>query len=134
MSNSILKDKEGNILNPKIPRYELLKQNIKNNDIKKTGQMVNGKEEYVMFIPLGILPNNSANLIDIGLTGKEITLSRMINGYAVHTDGIQQRNIPDISSNGLIRFYLIDSGFYVHTNYNATSWKGYVFIYFTYNS
>ena len=54
MSNEVLKDKNGNILNPKIPRYEI---NIKE-EISKTGRKVLGKDEYELRMSIGKMPNN----------------------------------------------------------------------------
>ncbi len=134
MSNSVLKDKDENILNPKIPRYELLKCNlVTNGNPVKTGQKVNGKDEYVVFISCGNLPNNSAKKVDCDLDFNSISITRQIAGYRKDLNN-QVTNIPDNSNSGIIRFYINSEGLFVSTNYNASSWTGYFYVYFTYNS
>ena len=46
--NDVLKNKDETILNPIIPRYEILKLNIEDGIAKKTGRKVNGKDEYLI--------------------------------------------------------------------------------------
>lgn len=64
---NVLKDKLGNILNPIIPRYDLLRYNLKDNTGVKTGRKVNGKDEYVMRFTISSLPNNTTTQFQTGI-------------------------------------------------------------------
>ena len=110
---------------------ELSYNMITNGNPVKTGIKIDGKEEYVVFINVGNLPNNSSKRIDFDTS--ETTITRQISGYRKDSSG-QYTNIPDNSNSGIIRFYINSEGLFIFTNYNASSWTGYIQIYFTYNS
>lgn len=67
--DNVLKDDLGNILNPKIPRYEKDK-NIKFKEPFKTGRKINYnnklRDEYSLFFDVGTLPNTNTKKIPLG--------------------------------------------------------------------
>ena len=131
--NNVLKDKLGKILNPKIPRYEILKYNLIDgaNPIR-TGRKVNGKDEYVKLVSMS-LPNNNAVVVSAGLDFNNVTITRQISGYRKDASN-QYANFPDNSASGFIRIYINSSGLNIQTNYDASTWTAYFYVYFTYNS
>ena len=71
--NNVLKDKDNNILNPKIPRYEY---NLYTNDSPiKTGRKIDGKSEYIKRITIPQLPNASALEVNTGLNIDDINIT-----------------------------------------------------------
>ena len=71
--NDVLKDKLGNILNPKIPRYEC---NLYTDEVSvKTGRKIDGKDEYVKKISILQLPNSSALEVNTGLNIDDINIT-----------------------------------------------------------
>ena len=128
--NNVLKDKLGKILNPKIPRYEILKYNLKDgsNPIR-TGRKVNGKDEYIDVINIGSGPNNTEIHINYTTSDKFI-----INYYLI---GISSSNeiikAPNSASSG-IYFNVLFSGnrILVNSNQDRSRFTCYVYVYFTY--
>ena len=58
MSNSVLKNKDGQILDFKIPGYEIMKYNLEaDSNPVRTGRKVNGKDEYVKRLIIPSFPN-----------------------------------------------------------------------------
>ena len=73
--NEVLKDKNGNILNPKIPRYEY---NLYTNEEPiKTGRKIDGKSEYIKRITIPQLPNASALEVNTGLNIDDINVTNI---------------------------------------------------------
>ena len=68
MSKEVLKSKNDGILNPNIPRYEILKYNLANDNPVKTGRKVGGKDEYVKRITLTSFPNATSKKFQTGIT------------------------------------------------------------------
>lgn len=74
--NNVLKDKLGKILNPKIPRYEILKYNlITDGSPVKTGRKVDGKDEYIKRIGIAQFPNNTSLEVNTDLNVNEINVT-----------------------------------------------------------
>ena len=71
--NEVLKDKLGNILNPKIQRYEC--NLYTNEEPVKTGRKIDGKDEYVEKISILQLPNASSLEVNTGLNIDEINVT-----------------------------------------------------------
>lgn len=75
---NVLKDKNGNIVNCAIPRYEKLKYNlITDGPVIKTGRKIDDKDEYVKRINVGNLPNASQKSVQIGLDLSKIEVTKL---------------------------------------------------------
>ena len=95
MSNSCLTDKNGNIANPKIPRYEKLKYNLLTNGPSvKTGRLIDGKEEYVRRYKINIIAGTINGNVPLGFNVSSVTISE-IKGYIVYNNG----NIYNLDTN-----------------------------------
>ena len=66
MANNVLKDKNGIILNPKIPRYENLK--IYSTDEKMIGMWINGKKLYRKVVNFDYFGNNGQRTVSHNIT------------------------------------------------------------------
>ena len=62
MSNSALKDKDDNILNPKIPRYENLKRYSEQEQV--VGKWIDGKRLYRKVVKFGAFPSNGQRTVN----------------------------------------------------------------------
>lgn len=71
--NEVLKDKNGVILNPKIPRYEC--NLYTNEEPVKTGRKIDDKDEYIERISISQLPNASALEVNTGLNVEEVNIT-----------------------------------------------------------
>lgn len=71
--NEVLKDKNGVILNPKIPRYEC--NLYTNEEPVKTGRKIDDKDEYIERISISQLPNTSALEVNTGLNVEEVNIT-----------------------------------------------------------
>lgn len=71
--NEVLIDKNGVILNPKIPRYEC--NLYTNEEPVKTGRKIDDKDEYIERISISQLPNASALEVNTDLNVEEINIT-----------------------------------------------------------
>lgn len=73
--NEVLTNNNGEILNPKIPRYEY---NLYTNEEPiKTGRKIDGKSEYIKRITIPQLPNASALEVNTGLNIDDINVTNI---------------------------------------------------------
>ncbi len=128
--NEILKDNNGAILDPKIPRYEKIKYNlVTDGKAVKTGRKIDGRNEWVKRVNIGTLPNSKDKIINAGLDFAKISLTSPITGF--RTFGEAVTNLPDASPNGFTRFYIsINKQLIIATNYDSSDWTGCIDIYF----
>lgn len=130
--NEVLKDKDENILNPIIPRYEILKLNIEDGIAKKTGRKVNGKDEYLIKKQI-TTPAVSDNFSTIFSFTDNIAVHEMSNMvFPSNTyNGDQYPNVSTVE-------FLFRNGTGVIARVTSTnSWwanrLGIIMLYFTYN-
>ena len=133
MSNSVLKDKDDKILNPNIPRYELLRLDNQDGIPKKTGRKINGKDEYLIVkqITTPAVNDNFSTIFSFTDNIAVHEMSNMIfpsNNY----NGDQYPNVTTVE-------FLFRNGIGIISRVvSANSWwanrLGIIMIYFTYNS
>ena len=130
--NEVLIDKDEKILNPKIPRYEILKLNIEDGIAKKTGRKVNGKDEYLIKKQI-TTPAVSDNFSTIFSFTDNITVHEMSNMVfpSNNYNGDQYPNVSTVE-------FLFRNGTGVIARVTSTnSWwahrLGIIMLYFTYN-
>lgn len=132
-NNKTLKDKENNILNPKIPRYELLKLNIKDGIAKKTGRKVNGKDEYLIIKQI-TTPKVNDNFSTIFSLTDNIVIHEMFNMIFPNNNftGDQYPNVNTVeflfrNGTGVIARVLSENSWWANR-------LGIITLYFTYSS
>lgn len=130
--NEVLKNKDETILNPIIPRYEILKLNIEDGIAKKTGRKVNGKDEYLIKKQI-TTPAVSDNFSTIFSFTDNIAVHEMSNMVFPSNNytGDQYPNVSTIE-------FLFRNGTGVIARVTSTnSWwanrLGIIMLYFTYN-
>ena len=136
--NNVLIDKDDKILNPKIPRYEILKYNLKDgsNPIR-TGRIVNGKDEYVIRCNIGVLPNNTTKNYTLPIKMSEIVPSKNLEIYAISSSG-ELIPIPRYTGSSYINYYITSdistniSTLAIVSNSDLSRFTGYFNMYFTY--
>lgn len=133
MSNSVLKDKDSNILNPKIPRYEMLKINNEDGIAKRTGRKIFGKDEYLIVKKI-TTPAVNENFSTVFNFTNDITIHEMSNMIFPSNDfgGDQYPNVTTVE-------FLFRNGTGVLSRViSQNSWwanrLGIIKFYFTYNS
>lgn len=137
MANNVLKDKDEQILNPVIPRYETHLED--GESPVKTGRKVNGKDEYVFRRNIGNLPNNSSMEYLLPIQMENITVTRALEIYATSAD-YELIPMPRYTGSSYINYYISrQSGtnlpiLAVITNSNLSRFTCYFNMYFTYNS
>ena len=135
--NNVLKDKLGKILNPKIPRYEILRYDLTDdaNPIK-TGRKVNGKDEYAIRCNVGTLPNNTSNNYVLPITMSKINPSK-VEFFGTSSDG-ELIPIPRYTGSSYVNYYVTSdvstdvSTLVIISNSDLSRFTGYFSIYFTY--
>ena len=133
--NEVLKDKNGNILNPKIPRYEY---NLYTNEEPiKTGRKINGKNEYVKRVSIPQLPNNGSLEIGTGLNINEIKVIDL-KGLAYRSSDNTYIPLPFISMTGInisLNTKVIDNilNILIETSSDRTNFTGWAEVSFIYN-
>ncbi len=133
--NEVLKNKEGKILNPKIPRYEC---NLYTNEEPiKTGRKINGKSEYVKRISIPKLPNNGSLEIGTGLNINEIKVIDL-KGLAYRSTDNIYIPLPFISMAGInigLNTKVIDNilNILIETSSDRTNFTGWAEVSFIYN-
>ena len=133
--NEVLKNKEGKILNPKIPRYEC---NLYTNEEPiKTGRKINGKSEYVKRISIPKLPNNGSLEIGTGLNINEIKVIDL-KGLAYRSTDNIYIPLPFISMAGInigLNTKVIDNilNIIIETSSDRTNFTGWAEVSFIYN-
>lgn len=138
--NNVLKDKLGNILNPKIPGYEILKYNLTDgaNPIR-TGRKVNGKDEYVIRCNIGVLPNNTTKNYTLPIKMSEIIPSKDLEIYALSSSG-ELIPMPRYTGSSYINYYVTSdtstnvSTLVIVSNSDLSRFTGYFNMYFTYKN
>lgn len=138
MANDVLKDKDEKILNPNIPRYEILKYNLTDgsNPIR-TGRKVNGKDEYVIRCNIGTLPNNTSKEYVLPVKMSEINPSKSLEIYGVSSTG-ELIPIPRYTGSNYINCYITSntstnvSTLVIVSNNDLSRFTGYFNMYFTY--
>lgn len=133
--NEVLKDKNGNILNPKIPRYEY--NLYTNEEPVKTGRKINGKNEYVKRVSIPQLPNNSSLEIGTGLNINEIKVIDL-KGLAYRSSDNTYIPLPFISMAGInigLNTKVIDNilNILIETSSDRTNFTGWAEVSFIYN-
>ena len=137
--NNVLKDKDENILNPKIPGYEILRYDLTDdaNPIK-TGRKVNGKDEYAIRCNVGTLPNNTSNNYLLPIKMSEINPSKVeIFGTSSHGELIP---MPRYTGSSYINYYVTSdtstnvSTLVIVSNSDLSRFTGYFNMYFTYKN
>ena len=130
--NEVLKNKDETILNPIIPRYEILKLNIEDGIAKKTGRKVNGKDEYLIKKQI-TTPAVSDNFSTIFSFTDNIAVHEMSNMVFPSNNytGDQYPNVSTVE-------FLFRNGTGVIARVTSTnSWwanrLGIIMLYFTYN-
>ena len=130
--NEVLKNKDETILNPIIPRYEILKLNIEDGIAKKTGRKVNGKDEYLIKKQI-TTPSVSDNFSTIFSFTDNIAVHEMSNMVFPSNNytGDQYPNVSTVE-------FLFRNGTGVIARVTSTnSWwanrLGIIMLYFTYN-
>ena len=137
--NNVLKDKDDNILNSKIPRYEILKYNLTDdaNPIK-TGRKVNGKDEYAIRCNVGTLPNNTSNNYVLPINMSKINPSK-VEFYGVSSAG-ELIPIPRYTGSTYVNYYVTSddltdvSTLVIISNSDLSRFTGYFNMYFTYKN
>lgn len=133
--NEVLKDKNGNILNPKIPRYEY---NLYTNEEPiKTGRKINGKNEYVKRVSIPQLPNNGSFEVGTGLNINEIKVIDL-KGLAYRSSDNIYIPLPFISMTGInicLNTKVIDNilNILIETSSDRTNFTGWAEVSFIYN-
>lgn len=138
--NNVLKDKLGNILNPKIPGYEILKYNLTDgaNPIR-TGRKVNGKDEYGIRCNIGVLPNNTTKNYTLPIKMSEIIPSKDLEIYALSSSG-ELIPMPRYTGSSYINYYVTSdtstnvSTLVIVSNSDLSRFTGYFNMYFTYKN
>ena len=129
MSNEVLKDKNGNILNPKIPRYEI---NIKE-EISKTGRKVLGKDEYELRMSIGKMPNNDSKDILLPVDFSSITPTKPLEVWGTSNSG-EMIPAPRMSSSTVyINYYISGNKFVLITTNDSSRFDAFLILTFTYN-
>lgn len=130
--NDVLKDKDNKILNPKVPRYEILKLDIKDGVPKKTGRKVNGKDEYLIKKQI-TTPSVNDNFSTIFSFADDVAVHEMSNMIFPSNDfgGDQYPNVTTVE-------FLFRNGTGIIARVTSTnSWwanrLGIIMLYFTYN-
>lgn len=129
MSNEVLKDKDGNILNPKIPRYEI---NIKE-EISKTGRQVLGKDEYELRMSIGKMPNNDSKNIPLPIDFSSITPTMPLAVWGTSDLGEMIPAPRMVSSTAYINYYISDNNFVLTTTNDSSRFDAFLILTFTYN-
>lgn len=134
--NNVLKDKDDNILNPKISRYEILKNQLLDGSSPiKTGRKINGEDEYVFRRNIGILPNNSSLEYDLPIEMGSILPTRGLDVYGVSTSG-EMIPIPRHTGSSYVSYYITTNGsrsfLALTTNADLSRFVGYLNMYFIY--
>lgn len=132
MSNSVLKDKKGNILNPKIPRYEC---QLKNDASPvRTGRIVNGKDEYVKRITLNQFPNATSKIFPTGITNATWVRHFIYMNSSNNWHLLPYHSLADINA-GVIATVTNDAtSITIQAGTDRSNLNGVAYIYFTYNS
>lgn len=130
--NDVLKNKDETILNPIIPRYEILKLNIEDGIAKKTGRKVNGKDEYLIKkqITTPVVSDNFSTIFSFTDNIAVHEMSNMVFPSNSYT-GDQYPNVSTVE-------FLFRNGTGVIARVTSTnSWwanrLGIIMLYFTYN-
>lgn len=136
MANNVLKDKLGNILNLKIPRYEILKNKLLDGNVPiKTGKKINGKDEYVFRRNIGYLPNNSSLEYDLPIKMIDVLPTRALEVYGISQMG-EMIPIPRYTGSSYINYYITTnnnrSSLVLTTNADLSRFTGYLNMYFIY--
>lgn len=129
MSNEVLKDKNGNILNPKIPRYEI---NIKE-EISKTGRKVLGKDEYELRMSIGKMPNNDSKDILLPVDLSSITPTKPLEVWGTSNSGEVIPAPRMSSSTAYINYYISGNKFVLITTNDSSRFDAFLILTFTYN-
>lgn len=138
MANNVLKDTNGDILNPKIPRYEILKYNlIDDANPIKTGRKVNGKDEYVIRCNIGTLPNNTTKNYTLPIKMSEVSPTKELEIYGVSSAG-ELIPMPRYTGSSYINYYVTSdtstnvSTLVIVSNSDLSRFTGYFNMYFIY--
>lgn len=98
--NNVLKDRNGNIMDPKIPRYEILKYDLETDgEPVKMGTSTDGKADYIKRISTGPLPNNDALQVSTGLNVNDVNI-KSISALAYRSTDRTYIPLPFISMAG----------------------------------
>lgn len=133
--NNVLKDKNDNILNSKIPRYEMLKYDLTDDaNPVKTGRKVNGKDEYVKRITISSFPNATSVSYSTGITNANLVRSFI---YMKTSSSLYLLPYvsPDTTNPSVIGSVRNDaSELTIRAGTDRSNLSGFAEIYFTYNS
>ena len=132
MSNSVLKDKSGNILDPKIPRYECHLE--LDGPPVKTGRKVDGKDEYVKRISLNQFPNATSKIFSTGITNATWVRHLVYMNSSNNWHLLPYHSLIDVSAGVSATVKNDASTVTINAGSDRSSLYGIAEIYFTYNS
>lgn len=136
MSNSVLKNKDGQILDFKIPGYEIMKYNLEaDSNPVRTGRKVNGKDEYVKRLIIPSFPNAQKKEYSTGITNATLVRHFVyMNNGADYYILLPYHSLAALNA-GIITSAKSDASIVtIEAGTDRSKLSGFAEIYFTYNS
>lgn len=128
---NVLKDKLGNILNPHIPRYDILKYDLKVGSVVKTGEKRDGKDVYKKIIKVPSLPNNTITEYQHGISNYDNIWFDPSESFINTGDGRVTFPYLDGPEVRFVNVFTTKNTFRIFTGGDRTSWSAEVCLKFT---
>ena len=98
---------------------------IDDNEPVKTGRMINDKEEYVIRLNLGLMPNATSKNITLPVSLENVLLTRKVNIFLLSSTEYAQNDSS-------LTYFINKNQLNVKTTNDKSRFTGYTELYFTY--
>lgn len=112
--------------------YEQVKGLVTGGPAVKTGRIIDGKEEYVKRFNIGLLPNNTRNVITLDMPSASDIKVLNVTGSATKLTNGYEDCVPIYTVVVTFLYRSSEKNLFVDTTMDRSDYTGYAEIYFTY--